>query len=706
MIPRLFYPLCFTFILLTKSSSVLSAEKSKSIFDMTLSELLNVEVITATKAPSSLKTVPATVYALSSKEIRQRGYHSLEDFLKDLPGIDFVDMQGTFPLIWAPRGSYGDENKRTLLLIDGVVENNILEGNVLGGPQYSLHNVDRIEFLWGPASALYGANALSGVINIITRKGRNINGSELEILSGSYNTQAVKFLAGQQTDNIEYSIAGSVYQTDGPVFKERNPAYSASYVDNAYSVTGRLSYKALNLGYHRYDRPMGYGQFFNSANEVFGLPLFGFANSEGQAIDNSLSPTEINGQPGTLWHSVTETAFVEWTQSVEQLNFKEKLYYRNSEIADDSYSYTLIDGDWAFIPFTHFSELAGVKFEVDYQISSSEQLILGLQYEIRNVETGYRRRETVQNTPLVFAISGERESTDYKNASSFGQYRFRPVAFQNTSITLGARYDDNNVYGSTFNPRLGLVYAEDSITIKTLMASAYRAPNSFDLFTETTVRIANPNLKPEKSNNFEFSFGYQATDDIFLESILYYNRLTDMIVSNVPIGDIDNDGAVETQNQNFGKADLYGVEFRNRFSIGQSAKLFFNLTIQEADSKQSQQQSPTETRVPNTAKYKSNLGIDWRLDESSSLYIAARYVGARSTAATNPRVEVNDYFVSDIAWNYSFSDRNNTSFNLKINNIFNNRYFDPAVRSADGLTFPTQYEYPGINVLLSFRLDF
>ena len=140
--------------------------------------------------------------------------------IRDLPGIDLTDVQGTFPVIWAPRGAYGDENKRTLLLIDGIVENNILEGNVLGGPQYSLHNIERIEFLWGPSSSLYGANAFSAIINLITKKGRNIQNTEFSLGLGTEDTRQITFLSGDKTENIEYTLSGSIYQTDGPVFEK------------------------------------------------------------------------------------------------------------------------------------------------------------------------------------------------------------------------------------------------------------------------------------------------------------------------------------------------------------------------------------------------------------------------------------------------------------------------------------------------------
>lgn len=141
------------------------------------------------------------------------------------------------------------------------------------------------------------------------------------------------------------------------------------------------------------------------------------------------------------------------------------------------------------------------------------------------------------------------------------------------------------------------------------------------------MRIANPNLQPEKSRNFEFSIGYQASENVFLESIIFYNHLTDMIVSNVPIGDIDNDGAIETQNQNFGEADLYGIEFRNQFSVGNNLKLFLHLGLQDTEATQENNSPLQDQSVPNTAKIKSNFGIKWRYSENSSFYSSGRYIG-------------------------------------------------------------------------------
>ncbi|NVJ58755.1 MAG: TonB-dependent receptor [Gammaproteobacteria bacterium] len=697
----------FSFFVATLLMNQTLAYQENDPLNMSLSELLNVQVTSATKVATALKDAPATMIVISYSDIKNRGYKNLDDVMRDLPAVDLVDVHGTFPLVWAPRGAYGDENKRTLVLIDGIVENNILEGNVLSGPQYSLHNVKRIEVLWGPASALYGANAFSGVINIITKKGADINGTELEYLTGSYDSQAFKFLSGAKFNDFEFSLSGSVLSTDGPVFKERNPNYNSSYVDEAYSLVLRASYNNNRFGFHRFDRPMGYGQFANSANELFGLPLFGYNNSEGQAVDDSLAPTTINGQKGTLWHSVTSSSFVELNQQLSDYQLKQTFYYRETGIEDDSYAYTLLDNEWAFIPFTHESYLWGADLQMDHISDNGNHVIVGLDFENADVEKGYRETFVQQVSPVIRQIGDNRISDTYINKSLYAQYQFSFSEEKSTLYTLGARYDDNNIYGSSFNPRLSVVNKlSEKLTIKTLFSTAFRAPNSFDLFAKTTVRIANPDLKPETTKNFEINLSHQLSPYSFVEYIAFYKQLDDTIVSNVPIGDIDNDGSIDTQNQNTGGANIYGVELRSQFRFSNNSSVFFNLSGQESEinSVENTFQSGFNQEVPNIAKWKANFGVSWYINDRQNTYFAGRYVGSRSTTFSNPRNSIKSYFVADLVWNFEYSKA--AELSLRINNLFDATYFDPAVRSANGLNFPTQYEYPGTNLALSITLKF
>jgi outer membrane receptor for ferrienterochelin and colicins len=151
-----------------------------TLLQLSLEQLMNVKVVTASGFPQTAAEAPSTITVITAEQIKERGYEQLEDALRDIPGIDMIHLNGYAPTLIYFRGMYGAENLRALLMIDGIVENNLVGTNDFAGPAYSLHNVDRIEIIWGPASALYGANAFGGVINIITKKGADINGFTAE----------------------------------------------------------------------------------------------------------------------------------------------------------------------------------------------------------------------------------------------------------------------------------------------------------------------------------------------------------------------------------------------------------------------------------------------------------------------------------------------------------------------------------------------
>ncbi|MBL4703252.1 MAG: TonB-dependent receptor [Flavobacteriales bacterium] len=689
------------FILATQCSICRAELTDEDLLDLSLEELLNVVVYVAAKGGQALKDVPGTVMVITANDIKIRGYDYLEDALRDLPGIDFVDIQGTFPVLWAPRGAYGDENKRTLLLIDGIVENNILEGNVLGGPQYSLHNVKRIEFLWGPASALYGANAFSGVINVITKKGRDISGSEIHLGIGENNTHLQKFLIGHQLDNVEYSFSGSLYNSDGPGFEERHPDYSLSYVDDAFSLSGKISFADITIGAHHFDRPMGHGQFSNAPSAWFGLPLYGYQNSEGQATPGSIAPTEINGEPGSLWRSITSTVYLKYHHEFnENIQMDEKIYYRETGIHSDSYVYGLFDNQWGFLPFTHDSYLLGGEWQMSVDFDEDQNFVFGLGSEHSSVEKGYRQWYVIQDSPKIWGIVNERVSVRYKNNTIFGQYKQATEFLNSTTFTLGVRYDDNNVYGSTTNPRIGIVTKpNEQLTLKAMYGTAFRAPNGFDSFTETTTRIANPDLEPEKTENWELSAGIQINPSWLSETSVFRNRLSDVIVSNVAIEDTDGDGVPNSQNQNVGSASTQGIEWCNHIKLSRAFSAFAHISYQDTE----QQLLDSEIDIPNVAHWKGNSGVTWRQGDNWSLYWSLRAVGPRSTAPTNPRKEVAGYVTSDVTIHYRPLGNQRLELNLRIINLFDTKYSDPGIRAANGVSFSTEQTYPGriVNIKMS-----
>ena len=658
-----------------------------------------VQVITATKRSQSIRKAPATIMVITAEQIRERGYESLDDIFRDLPAFGLTRVHGVFPNIWTQRGLYGDENKRTLLMIDGIVENNILEGNVLGGPQYSLHSIERIEIIWGSGSALYGANAFNGIINLITKKGEDIDGLEYQGGYGAFQTQFNKVVAGFQKDSLDVMISGSLFNSEGPIFKERHPEYNASFVDNAYSVIGRINWKGLKLGFSRFDRPMGQGQFSNSPVEYYGLPLYGYQNSEGTVAGSGSAPINVAGERAGVWRSVTNTLSLSYQKDFSEKAFAlAKAYYRQTGIAESSYDYYFSTGDSAYerTAYAHDSYLVGTEIQIDYKLTETQHFTFGVVYEYSDVEKGYRGYESVNRFynsynsfySTILKDKSLRESVVYQNIAAYGQYVINLPIFNVTDVIIGMRYDQNSVYGSTFNPRLAIVAnPNDFLTVKLMAGSAYRPPNNFELFTKAASRIENPDLIPEKVRSFEANITITPSPKLSFETNAFYNLYSDIIISNVNIGDIDSDGNPNFQNRNQGTAQVAGLEFKTQYSIKTDFSIFGNLTLQNPTQKNGDE-TPT---VPNVAKIKGNIGFQATFNHMLNWYFVGNWVGNRSTNDASPLRSIPSYAIFNTAISTKSFINDKVSFVLSLNNIFNKSYFDAGIRGSNGGYYGTMH---------------
>ncbi len=696
----LFVSLCVSPALAQEQQNGASANSlpPEQLFGMQLEDLLNVKVYTPTKKSEKRHLAPATVVVITRQQIRERGYETLEDALRDLPGFDLVHVQGTWPTIWAQRGLYGDENKRTLVLIDGIVENNLLEGSVLGGPQYSLNGVERIEVTYGPGSALFGANAFSGVINIVTMRGRQLQGLEYQKGAGSFRTRFDKLAVGGEAHGVDVFMSGSLYDSNGPVFPDRHPSYSNSYVDNAYSLVTRLRYHGLTLGFSRFDRPMGEGEFSNRPG-YYGLPGYGFQDAEGNA--GGMLQADYQGNRPSLWHSYTQTLFLSSDLDLaDNVQLYAVAFHRNSGIAPDSYEYDYRGPGVAISrdPYTHDSGTMGAELRLTLGIDSHQDIVAGSQYEWSDIERGYRGTRTVVDATgasrKILLSEDQRVGDAYANAGAYAQYQLRTSLLRLTNLTLGARVDRSNRYGGTFNPRAGLVVSPiERLTLKLLAATAYRAPNSFEMFTETNVRMANPNLVPERETSLEASASLALGPRVLVEASAFDNHFTDIIVSN---NDTDliipgTNGERYKQNQNVGSAHVTGLELRASAFLTDELDMFANFTLQDGW----QRDSSRSYEMPNVAHVKGNLGATLRIPDLFSVYLVNNWVGERNTAPTNPDGEVPGYLVTNLALFADHFPVEAVGLLLRVDNLFDLRYVDPGIRSADASYYSTTLEQPG-----------
>src|ERR1700733_1434007 len=166
---RLLFLLLFSSTAICLKAQIDSDKNAVQLSNLSLDNLMNIQVVTASGYMQTTSEAPSTIHVITAQQIADRGYEQLEDALRDVPGIDMIHLNGYAPTLFYFRGMYGAENLRALLMIDEIVENNIIGSNDMAGPAYSLQNIDHIEIIWGPVSALYGSNAFGGVINMITK---------------------------------------------------------------------------------------------------------------------------------------------------------------------------------------------------------------------------------------------------------------------------------------------------------------------------------------------------------------------------------------------------------------------------------------------------------------------------------------------------------------------------------------------------------
>ena len=697
----------FTLIIICFCSLHVNAQidSVSSLSNLSLEELMNVKVITASGYLQKTSEAPSTIQVITAKQISERGYEELSDALRDIPGIDMIHLNGYAPTLIYFRGMYGAENLRALLMIDGIVENNIVGSNDIAGPAYNLHNVDRIEIVWGPASVLYGANAFGGVINIITKKGGDINGVTAEKGFGTFNTSLEKVSMGAQTGRFEVSLSGSLYSTDGPVFANRDPSYTASYVDKAYSLNGSIGYSArqskTTLGFRAYRTPMGWGTFLNSPTQFLGLPSQGYEN---RGVLGLLSRDVRNERSG-LESPYARTIFLqnEFKPS-GKLSFLARAVYRETGIGEDSYVYLTIDGKKLFrvITASHSTRAFG-EFLSNYSPSENHKFSAGIQFYRDNVEKGSRRSTIDTNTNYL--IDGKHIVTNLystflprtydlrNNFGSYLQYVHHTDLLRKTTFTLGGRYDYNSYYGSNLSPRIAVVtQPTDQFTVKLQYGTAYRAPTNTEIYQAPL----NVKLKEEKIRTYELNLAYEVSNRAMFQLNGFRNKLDDVIV----IGNLSNLNV----NKNPAEITIYGLE--GQMDYVHSAKLsgFVNFTIQDATG-----MNKTTNRVgdiPGIAKFKGNIGMSFNVQDLFNLSLTGNLVGDRRAPLTSPYGSVDGYFLTHLNFKTRklFNDR--VSASLNINNLFNTKWLDPGFRTADGFLFSTVLEQPGRSAMLKVAVSF
>lgn len=614
-------------------------------------------VTTVSKKEQKASEAPAAIYVITEKQIRERGYRTLVDALNDVPGFDIIHNYGIFPELIHQRGLVGN-NQRTLLYIDGIPDNNLTEGAILGGSiRFPLNNVQRIEIVSGPASALYGANAFNGIINIITKDGKTNAGNHVEITHGYWEKNfknpgtSVSFSSRNTTSTgVGYSIGGYYYNTQGPYFGDTerlnkanvdpndaayavekkacggtctpdgksvgawwSPGFNVANVDT-YNMTAKFSFKDLRFETVNWQYLQGRGTFDNGTVTVDtkqrGLDsgstssrdwarLIGFTNY-------GVSPVGLSGNQWSFKNNSTATGYT--YRFSKSMSLDSDLIARQTEILSSSHEETYKNPGG---PYAYYKPgntiLLNSYSRPDYSYELKEKFLWDISKTISLV-SGVEAQHVV-----VPAAYGSDRRFTYTTYGSYGQLSYKPI--ENLTLTGGYRYDYNTFWGKYQTPRLSAILnVTRDFTLKFLLGKGFRAPTAWEMFNATQSRKANSNIKPETLHSAEIGMGYRFMKNFYTNASFFYNNLYNLILE---VATTDPNpfvpGTTWTQNQNVASAKIYGTEIIFDLQVLDSLKINLGYTYNKGE------YLKMKSNVTNSPSTQGRAGDDYALDVFNAL---------------------------------------------------------------------------------------
>lgn len=565
--------------------------KAVDLYEMSLEDLMNTEVITASKKGEKISDAPATVVVITAEQIKQFGWKDLKDIFRAIPSTDVsYDVQGEIRTLVTMRGVLG--NQKILVLQDGQRQNPITGERFVYGNNIPLNFYKRIEIVYGPASALYGAEAYAGVINMITKDGADIDGIEVNTGYVSTNAFVGDIMFGKKVDeNTDVIVGARVYNgSDFPLHEEYTDSVdyasvnqytgklaeeSQQYPIKNWNLFTKIKYKNLTIGadwQHEYETnapsciPTQYAYI---AKNVWSQDIrHAYATLDVVKKEKFNAHTTLTLGDYTVNPSSNFT-IVSGDQSSARPGYK---------YAHSGYVEGLAQVDWT--PCDHFSLIGGASYSMVNSFPKTQNLD-GIPFGTNGAPVD-DLSQFVDSNGYVFGLKGFTDSLfdvrKYSNIGSFLQAKISPM--KELAITLGGRFDYNTDYGVTVNPRIGVVYQPiEKLSIKGMFGTSYIQPSNYykweNWANPYAMHIPNENIKPETLMSFELSAKYYVTKNTSISFSAFRNNMKNMIVPTVAnaqdggysyynplrplIGEDPSTGFVEI-NANVGSVMSQGIE--------------------------------------------------------------------------------------------------------------------------------------------------
>jgi vitamin B12 transporter len=453
-------------------------------------------VVTASRVPQALENIIGDVTVIDAEEIKRAGQSTFIELLKSQPGVEIASTGGAGQI--SSIFLRGTNSNQVLVLIDGIRVGSVSSGSTAFG-NISLSQIDHIEILRGPATSLYGQDAIGGVIQIFTKRGDGTPHFNASIGYGGYNTKTAAAGFSGRVESLKYSLNVSSYDTGG---------FSAKHITTGVQ-SDNDGYRNLSVN--------GAISFIVAEGHEVGIQLL---NSDGR----------VNYDNSNLFNNyvdLTQTSIGIFTTNQLKDNWKSTLKISKGIDKNNDSSFSDYYNNWSYSNFKSIQNQYSWQNDVVLPVGTLTLLYDRLEQKI--ISTQAYEKTTRNNDGIFIGYLAD---------------------IGNQSIQTSLRTDHSSQFGSNTTGGLGYGYKlTPNWRATASYGTAFKAPTFNDLYAIGWGE--NPNIKPEESENIEASLRYTKTSSQASITI-YDNKITNLIISS---------GFPNYQMGNIGKAEIKGITF-------------------------------------------------------------------------------------------------------------------------------------------------
>ncbi|MBI2380729.1 MAG: TonB-dependent receptor [Gammaproteobacteria bacterium] len=634
-----------------------------------------VSIATGTATP--VARAPSVASVITADDIEAMGARNLEEALESVPGLHVSRSGEAMAPRYFFRGITSKYNAQTLVLVNGTPLTSVVRGDrgIVWG-SFPVHGIARIEIIRGPGSALYGADAFAGVINIITKAYDNIrNGAGIS--AGSFSSQGAWLEAKTEVAGWRPALSLEYQRSDG--HDEAIDSDAQSLLD-ALQLAPAASHApdGPNTGYEALDA------WLDVSNDRWhGRAGYQKRNDvgTGQGIASALDPHGKFGSERILaelaydskdvakdWELSAKGSYLRTTQNIESdLNLLPPgtLFglYPNGIIGNPEY----------------FEQTSRLELNAFYTGLLEHRIRIGAGYHYGDV---YKTKETKNFATDLSPLPGLVDVSDtaavyLPEKSRDGHFVFVQDEWQvapDWQMTLGVRHDRYSDFGSTTNPRFALVWTTSQrLTSKLLYGKAFRAPSFGELYAvNNPVSRGNLALQPEVLTSYELAFSYQFDMPLTIDANVFRYEIDDIIDFIPDVGQ----PTLTAQNANSRKGN--GLEIEARYKFNDNLQLHASYSTQDAEDRDTGEAAGV---APDNKLY---ARMDWRFHDEWHLVGQWMRVGERAREANDPRKSLEGYASTDLILRRDAVASGKFGFSAGIYNAFDESILEPSLGPSAG----------------------